>query len=58
MGAAYLAGIYLGIWNADTIREKRKINKRFNPSFSHEKIKKLYHNWQDAINRTRVIPIK
>jgi glycerol kinase len=58
MGAAYLAGIYLGIWNADTIREKRKINKRFNPSFSHEKIKKLYLNWQDAINRTRVIPIK
>jgi glycerol kinase len=58
MGAAYLAGMYLGIWNADTIREKRKINIRFNPTFSHEKIEKLYNNWQDAINRTRVIPLK
>jgi glycerol kinase len=56
MGAAYLAGIYLGIWNADTIRGNRKINKRFSPAFSVEKMNTLYGNWQDAVNRTRVIP--
>lgn len=53
LGAAYLAGICVGIWKQEDIVNKRKIDKTFTPSFSSEKREKLYKKWQKAVERTK-----
>ena len=53
MGAAYLAGICVGLWKQDDIVNRRKIDKTFIPSFSKEKREKLYRKWQKAVERTK-----
>lgn len=53
LGAAYLAGICVGIWKQEDIITKRKINKTFTPSFTKEKRDKLYKKWQKAVERTK-----
>ena len=53
MGAAYLAGICVGLWKQDDISAHRKINKTFTGSFSSEKREKLYKKWQKAVERTK-----
>ncbi|MGB1042923.1 MAG: glycerol kinase GlpK [Tenacibaculum sp.] len=53
MGAAYLAGIGVGLWQKEDILTRRKINKQFTPTFSTEKRKKLYKKWQKAVERTK-----
>ncbi len=53
MGAAYLAGICVGLWKQEDILSFRKIDKEFLPTFSKEKRKKLYKKWQKAVERTR-----
>ncbi len=52
LGAAYLAGIGVGIWQKESILENRQINKLFAPSFENDKIKRLYKGWQKAVKRT------
>lgn len=53
MGAVYLAGIRVGLWQQDTIVERRKIDTVFSPSFSTEKREKLHKKWQKAVARTK-----
>ncbi len=53
MGAAYLAGICVGLWKQEDIFDRRKINKTFIPTFQDEKREKLYAKWQKAIERTK-----
>jgi len=53
MGAAYLAGICVGLWKQEDILEKRKIPETFQPTFSLEKREKLYSKWQKAVARTK-----
>lgn len=53
MGAAYLAGICVGLWKQEDILQHRKINKEFAPVFSSEKSQKLYKKWQKAVERTK-----
>jgi len=53
MGAAYLAGIYLGWWDTRMITAARKVEKVFVPVMKPDKRHQLYHKWQDAVNRTR-----
>lgn len=53
MGAAYLAGICVGLWNKEDIINRREINKTFSPTFSEEKRNKLYKKWQKAVERTK-----
>jgi len=53
MGAAYLAGIYLGWWDTRMITAARKVERIFNPVMKADKREKLYLKWQDAVNRTR-----
>ena len=53
MGAAYLAGICVGLWNQEDIINRREINKTFSPTFSEEKRNKLYKKWQKAVERTK-----
>ncbi len=53
MGAAYLAGICVGLWKQEDILDRRKINKTFIPTFQEEKREKLYTKWQKAVERTK-----
>ena len=53
MGAAYLAGICVGLWKQQDILNRRKINNTFTPTFSSEKREKLYAKWQKAVERTK-----
>ncbi len=52
LGAAYLAGITLGIWDADLIRNNRKVDRVFAPKMDREQQEKLNAQWQKAILRT------
>ncbi len=53
MGAAYLAGIQIGLWKKEAIIKNRKIQKRFNPQMDEETRSKLYKGWLKAIERTK-----
>ena len=52
MGAAYLAGIQIGIWKKEDIIKNRKIQKRFVPKMEEATRSKLYKGWQKAVQRT------
>lgn len=51
LGAAYLAGITVGLWKEDIIKN-RKIDRVFTPSFDLERRNRLYSGWQKAVKRT------
>lgn len=53
MGAVYLAGICVGLWNQEDILAHRKIEKVFSPEFNPEKRKRLYSKWKKAIERSK-----
>ncbi len=53
MGAAFLAGITVGLWTKEDIKESRPINKVFQPTFEKEKRKRLYATWKKAIERAK-----
>ena len=53
MGAAYLAGIQIGLWKKEAIIKNRKIQKRFNPQMDEATRTKLYKGWLKAIERTK-----
>jgi len=52
MGAAYLAGIQVGLWKKETITNDRVIEKRFTPAMDEQKRNKLYKGWQKAVKRS------
>lgn len=52
LGAAYLAGITVGLWKKGDIINNRKIEKIFEPKLDDEKRTKLYKGWQKAVRRT------
>jgi glycerol kinase len=53
MGAAFLAGIYVGLWKKEDIIKHRKINKLFAPNMDTATRNKLYSGWQKAVARTK-----
>lgn len=53
MGAAYLAGICVGIWRQEEILSQREIDRKFTPNFTAEKRERLYKKWLKAIERTK-----
>jgi len=53
MGAAFLAGIQVGLWTQETIAKNRPMNRIFEPTFDSDKRKRLYKNWQKAIERSK-----
>lgn len=53
MGAAYLAGICVGLWNQEEILSHRKIDKEFLPQFTLEKRERLYKKWLKAVERSK-----
>lgn len=52
MGAAYLAGIQVGLWKKETITNDRVIEKRFTPAMDEQKRNTLYSGWQKAVKRS------
>jgi glycerol kinase len=52
-GAAYLAGIQVGLWKKDQVLRNRKIQKRFTPDMESSQRDKLYKGWQKAVERTK-----
>lgn len=55
LGAAYLAGIALGVWHdLDELRRLQKINQIFLPRIDSLKRKKLYDGWKKAVEATRI----
>jgi glycerol kinase len=53
MGAAYLAGIHIGIWKKEDIIRNRKIQKRFRPQMEEATRNSLYKGWLKAVERTK-----
>ncbi len=51
-GAAYLAGIQIGLWKKESIITSRRIQKRFTPAMDEATRSKLYRGWQKAVERT------
>ena len=53
MGAAFLAGIQVGLWKQEDVDQNRPMNRIFKPSFDRVKRKRLYTQWQKAVERTK-----
>ena len=53
MGAAYLAGICVGLWKQEDIEIDKKIDKKFVPNFTKEKRNRLYKKWLKAVERSK-----
>lgn len=53
MGAAFLAGIQVGLWKQGDVDQNRPMNRIFKPTFDRVKRKRLYEKWQKAVERTK-----
>jgi glycerol kinase len=51
-GAAYLAGIQVGLWKKEDILKNRKVQKQFAPKMESAQRDKLYKGWKKAVERT------
>jgi len=53
LGAAYLAGLAVGVWkNTDEIKSLQKEDTFFSPCMEEEKRKKLLKGWHKAVSRS------
>jgi glycerol kinase len=52
LGAAYFAGIGIGLWTKDDILKNRKIDREFIPKMKDEKRDHLFKNWKKAVKRS------
>ena len=54
LGAAFLAGLGVGVWSSvDELRETWSLDRRFEPSGSRQDADASYARWTDAVRRTR-----
>jgi len=53
MGAAYLAGIQTGLWTPQDVKERKSLDRVFQPTFDTSKRIRLYDNWKKAVKRTQ-----
>ena len=52
LGAAYMAGLAVGLWGSlEEIEENRQVDKIFEPKMPLEKRNKLYAGWKKAVSR-------
>jgi len=52
LGAAYLAGIQIGLWKKEDIIKNRRIQRQFIPTMDATAREKLYKGWKKAVART------
>ncbi|TMG39170.1 MAG: glycerol kinase, partial [Chloroflexi bacterium] len=54
LGAAYLAGLGVGLWRSrDELRSRRAVAARYEPRMSVDEREHLYRDWQRAVERAR-----
>lgn len=54
LGAAYLAGLYVGFWrDLEDIEMNRKVERVFEPQIDEPERKRRYARWQRAVERSR-----
>lgn len=53
MGAAYLAGVSIGLWKQSDISGNRRVEKMFTPTMEEAQRTRLYKGWLKAIERTK-----
>jgi glycerol kinase len=54
LGAAYLAGLGVGVWkDPKEIEAQQQIERRFEPAVPQERVKDLRGNWQRAVERAK-----
>jgi glycerol kinase len=54
LGAAYLAGLAVGFWKDQSmIVERRKVDRKFQPSLIEKKRNELYAKWKKAVERAQ-----
>jgi glycerol kinase len=53
LGAAYLAGMHIGLWRKEDIISNRKIQRRFAPAMDETTRTRLYKGWKKAVERTK-----
>jgi len=59
LGAAYLAGLAVGVWkDKDDIKKMRSIEKIFTSKMSELEREKLYKGWKIAVEATRTFKLK
>ncbi len=52
LGAAYLAGLAVGVWaDREDVRESWAVDKRFEPDWSADERETRYAGWKDAVGR-------
>lgn len=53
LGAAYLAGLAVGVWaNKEDLTQNWQLNRRFEPTMGADERAKLYAGWQKAVKRS------
>lgn len=52
MGAAFLAGITVGLWKKEDIIRNRKVEKKFVPDMTDQLRERLYKGWQKAVSKS------
>jgi len=52
LGAAYLAGIAVGLWTQDELKEKAELDCTFEPQMDEEQRERRYKGWKKAVRRT------
>jgi glycerol kinase len=54
LGAAFLAGLAVGVWKTpDELRKRRAISARYEPKMPRDQREHLYVEWQRAVERSR-----
>ena len=54
LGAAFLAGLAVGIWqDTKELEELWKVDRRFDPQMSTEQAKNLFEGWQCAVEKAK-----
>lgn len=53
LGAAYFAGIAVGLWKMEELQEKWRIEKAFEAAGEPQRIQKLKSQWYKAVERTK-----
>jgi glycerol kinase len=54
LGAAYLAGLAVGVWdNCEEIAKQWKVDRTFEPRMSADERENLYAGWKKAVERVR-----
>lgn len=53
LGAAYLAGIAVGLWTVDELNQKWRIDRSFHQQMPPQDVKSLKHYWLKAVDRAK-----